>query len=239
MSNTFNNVFDMLATAIEAVNERKSSKVDDDNKESSNGTNKNVNVKTIKINLNEFEDIATDFLKEIIDAFSSDETKDNKDEQKETGFVDDFKEPCCDKCSENNNCNLKPCNKKQDGDVKPKQANKTIREKLLDEIEEDIKREQQQNKQLDKINKICDYIENSLRETGPNKKYVIIRSTGVVPHAVELRIPHAIAAFYDLRSDSMENIKELVTKKIGVSEVYIQRDEENNNGIVIYIVLKT
>jgi len=233
MNSNVNNIFDLLATAIEAVNERNSSKKDE-KKATSNDTRKDVKVNTIKIDLNEFEDIAADFLKEIIDAFSSGSNKDNTDEQKETGFVDDFKEPCCDKCSENNNCNLKPCNKKQDGDTPSK---KTIREKLLDEIEEDIKREQQQNKQLDKINKICDYIENSLSETGPNKKYTIIRGTGVVPHAVELRIPHDIAAFYDLRSDAIENIKELVTKKIGVSELYVQRDEKNNNGIVIYIPL--
>ena len=233
MSNTFNNVFDLLATAIEAVNERNSSKKDE-KKANSNDTSKGVKVNTIKIDLNEFEDIAADFLKEIIDAFSSGSNKVDTDEQKETGFVDDFREPCCDKCSENNNCNLKPCDKKQDGDTPSK---KTIREKLLDEIEEDIKREQQQNKQLDKINKICDYIEKSLSETGPNKKYVIIRGTEVVPHAVELRIPQDIAVFYDLRSDAIENIKELVTKKIGVSELYVQRDEKNNNGIVIYIPL--
>ena len=236
MSNTINNVFDLLAHAIEEANEKRASEKANADKKAKDETK---TVKEIKIDFDNFEDLATGFLNAVFDVV----LENQNDNRSDNGTVEDFKEPDCNNCSECGKCNMnKSGNKnepKQEQD-EDKPEPDSIRDKLLKEIAVEIENENAKLVKLEKANKLCDYVESVLKETGPDKKYKIIRGTRSIPHSVEVKIPLDIASYYDLNNmGTINHIKKEIIKKTDVADVYIQRDDSTGtkNGIVIYMPL--
>lgn len=225
-----NNILDLLSSALDKLNENINSEQENEND--------NVGSFSFEINLDDFDKQAEKFLKSLFN--------EKKDNQNECGTVEDFKEPCCKKCPEKDKCQVNDSDNscKNSSKTKENEQNKpvsSICEKLLNEVETEIRNEEAKNKKILQATNICEYVIKSLNETGSVKKYKIIKATDKVPHTVEIKIPLNFGSYYELNEPDIVNfIKNEIIKKTGVKDVYIHKDNNDDGkyvGIIIYMPL--